>query len=111
MPCRMVCGGDHDRIDGIPHFVEHPSPVLVALCTGEFFETTVGVPPIHVAQANDVFRGHRLQVRVALAAHPDPGNIEFVAGRAYAPIRSRRGWNNGDAGRENSGLLQKISSR
>ena len=79
----VIGRGDHYRLDVLA-LVEHHPEILERLRLGERVEGAGRPDPVHVAKCDDVLGFHLAQVRCALAADADPGDVQLVARRRVA---------------------------
>ena len=72
-----MVGDAHDHgVDLRVHRVEHPAVIAESLCPGEASEGVCCALVIHVAERDDVFVGQLVEVRSALTAATDDGQIQ-----------------------------------
>ena len=75
---RVVGRGDHHGISLVQHLVEHHPPVLVALGVGIALEDVGSIFPIHVAQADDLFRLQPAEDAGSASADPHAEDLELA---------------------------------
>ena len=80
MEVRVVGGADHDRIDLLLESVEHRAEVGELGRPGVLLVGLAGPHVVNVAKRHDVLATHAFEIRHALAAKADDGNVEFVRG-------------------------------
>ena len=81
----VVGRGDDHRVDVLAFLVEHLAEVAEARRVGEALEGRGGAAVVHVAQRHDVLRrGGGAEIRSALAAGADGGEIQFLVRRFVA---------------------------
>ena len=81
MEVRVVGGADHDRIDLLLESVEHRAEVGELGRPGMLLVGLAGPHVVNVAECHDILATDPFEIRHALAAKADDGDVEFV-GRA-----------------------------
>ncbi len=93
--CMGVVGSSYyNSICILEHFVVHTTVVVVTFCVGISAEDVVGILPVYVAEADDVFLTNVIEHGSTATTDAYAENIEFVAGScdsAEALTKNRTG--------------------
>ena len=86
----VVGAGDEDGVDVLV-LIQHDAEILVFRRVGKLFEGAFGAFVIGIAEGDDVLAGAAVQVREALAAGTDGGDVELLRRRLVAKGLERGG--------------------